>query len=307
MEKKHKKEKKEKKKQRTEDKRKAKAEGRKEGKREGRKEEAKLKNKKTEERTEEEKKHPKGKSGRMVVEDNARKDVLNIKGEAARMTAVPRPAPRSTHLEVMDDVPSPCGSASGNSCKSGSSNSSTSSNSGSSNSSSERQESAQKRPVHHKRALEAKKTEAPEKRKEKAKSHFLVEAHGRPPSKLTTGQTRQEKFTRSPQHVQSVEIFKSFFSKELGYSLRTFVHHCKNCYGQLKSATALLLKVCVCTMLGVLCMEALPVSPGSIGRVPREEFAAHVVSASVPGDFRVVQRVFRVLQCVRIPGLPPQC
>ena len=78
------------------------------------------------------------------------------------------------------------------------------------------------------------KTEALEKGKERAKPHFLGETHGRPPSKLLTGQTRQEKFTGSAQHVRSIEILKSFFSNDYGYSLGTFVHHYKNCSGQLK-------------------------------------------------------------------------
>ena len=63
----------------------------------------------------------------------------------------------------------------------------------------------------------------------------------------------------------------------------------------------------MCTTFGVLCMEALPVSPGSVGRVPREEFVAHVVSACVLRDLCVVHRVFRVLQCVKISALPPRC
>ena len=66
----------------------------------------------------------------------------------------------------------------------------------------------------------------------------MVETHGCPPSKLPTGQTRQEKFTGSPHHVRSVEIPKRFFSNKYGHLPGTFVHHYKNWCGQLKSATA---------------------------------------------------------------------
>ena len=145
------------------------------------------------------------------------------------MVAMPRRAARSTHLEVKDDPPSPYRSASGNSSKSGSNNNSTSSSSGSSSSTSESEESAQKSPVHQVGALEAAKIEAPEKGKERAKPHFVVEAHGRPPSKLPAGQTRHEKFIGSPQHVRTIGILKSFFNNEYDYSLGTFIHHHKNC------------------------------------------------------------------------------
>ena len=120
---------------------------------------------------------------------------------------------------------SPLGSASSSSSKSGSSKSSTSSSSGSSNSSSESDESAEKSAVLQKGGLEAAKAEALEKGKEKARPHFLVETHGRPPSKLPTGQTRQEKFTGSAHHVSSIETLKSFFKNQYGYSLGAFVHH----------------------------------------------------------------------------------
>ena len=219
-EKKHKKEKKEKKKHRTEDKSKAKPEGRKEEKRVERKEEAKPK-----------KKDPDGKARRIVADDDAPDEVQEIGVEPARMASQPRRAPRSTHLEVPEDPLSPCGSASNSSSKSGSSKSSKSSSSGSSSSSSESDESAGKSRVLQKGVLKAAKTEALEKGKEKVRPHFLVETHGLPPSKLPTGQTRQEKFTGSAQHVRSIEILKSFFSNEYAYSLGTFVHHYKNCCG----------------------------------------------------------------------------
>ena len=226
-EKKHKKEKKEKKKHSTEDKSKAKLEGRKEEKREHRKEEAKPK-----------KKDPKGKARRIVADNDAPEEVQEIRAEATRMASAPRRAPRSTHLKVPEDPPSPCGSASTSSSKSGSSKSSTSSSSGSSSSSSERDESAEKSPVLQKGVLKAVKTEALEKGKEKARPRLLVETHGRPPSKLSTGHTKQGKFSGSAHHVRSIEILKSFFSNEYGYSLGTFIHHYKNCCGQLKAATA---------------------------------------------------------------------
>ena len=130
--KKHKKEKTEKKKHRAEHKSKVKLV--KQDKREEQKEEAKAKKKKTEERKEEEKKDPKGKSRRSAAEDDdaTLEEVQEIKAQPVRMPALPRRAPRSTHLEVKDDRPSPCASASGSSSKSGSSNNSTSSSSGSS-------------------------------------------------------------------------------------------------------------------------------------------------------------------------------
>ena len=228
-EKKHKKEKKEKKKHRAEDKSKAKPEGRKEEKREERKEEAKAK-----------KKHPKGKARRIVADndDDAPDEVQQIKAEPAQMASQPRRAPRSTHLEVPENPLSPLGSASSSSSKSGSSKSSTSSTSGSSSSSSESDESSEKSPVLQKGVLKAAKTEALEKGKEKARPHFLVETLGRPPSKLPTWQKRQEKFTGSAHHVRSIQLLKSFFNNEYGYSLGTFVHHYKNCCGQVKAATA---------------------------------------------------------------------
>ena len=151
-----------------------------------------------------------------MADDDAPDEVQEITAERARMAAVPRRAPRSTHLEVPEEPPSPCGSASNSSSKSGSSKSSTSSSSGSSSSSRQSDESAEKSPALHKGALKAAKTEALEKGKEKAKPHFLVETHGRPPSKLPTGQTRREKFTGSAHHVRSIEIVKSFFSNEYG-------------------------------------------------------------------------------------------
>ena len=227
--KKQKKEKKEKKKHKAEDKSKGKPEGRKEEKREERKEEAKPK-----------KKDPKGKAKRIVAQDDddaLKKEVQQIKAEPARMASQPRCDPRSTHPEVPEEPLSPLGSASSNSSKSGSSKSSTSSSSGSS-SSSESDKSAEKSPVPQKGVLKAAKTEALEKGKEKARPHFLVETHGRPPSKLPTGQTRQEKFTGSAHHVRSIKILKSFFNNEYGYLPGTFVHHYKNCCGQLKAATA---------------------------------------------------------------------
>ena len=86
--------------------------------------------------------------------------------------------------------------------------------------------------------MNAAKTQALEKGKERAKPHFPLETHGRLPSKLSTGHTRQEKFTGSAHHVRSIEIPKSFFSNEYGYWLGTFIHHYKNCCGQLKSVAA---------------------------------------------------------------------
>ena len=152
-EKKPKKEQKEKKKHMTEHKSKAKPEGRKEEKKEDWKEEAKPKKKKREERKEEEKKDPKGKSRRIVANDDAPEEVLKIKAEPARMVALLRRALGSTHLEVKDEPLSPCGSASSSSSKSGSNKSSTSSSNGSSSSSSESNESAEKSPVDDKGAL----------------------------------------------------------------------------------------------------------------------------------------------------------
>ena len=224
-----------------------------EEKREEWKEETKPKKKKTEERNEEEKKDPKGKSRSIVAEDDAPEQVQEIKAKPAQMAALPRRAPRSTHMELKNDPPSPCGSVSGSSSQSSSSNNTTSSSSSSSSSRSESNESAQKTPVHQKGALKAAKTQAPENGKESAKPHFLLETHGRPPSKVLTGQTRYQKFTRWPPHVRSIEILKSFFSNEYGFLLGTFVHHYKNWCGQLKSATAA--EVCVCTTFGVLCMH----------------------------------------------------
>ena len=95
----HKKEEREKKKPQAEDTSKAKVV--KEDTREERKEEAKPK-KKTEETKDEEKKDPKGKSRRIVAEDDAPEEVLEIKAEPARMAALPRHAPRSTYLEVKE-------------------------------------------------------------------------------------------------------------------------------------------------------------------------------------------------------------
>ena len=66
----------------------------------------------------------------------------------------------------------------------------------------------------------------------------MVETHGCPPSKLPTGQTRQEKFTGSPHHVQSIEIVKSFFTNEYGYLLGTFVHRLQQLLRARQSATA---------------------------------------------------------------------
>ena len=138
----------------------------------------------------------------MADDDNdAPNEVQHIRAEPARMASQPRRAPRSTHLEVLEDPLSPCGSASSSSSKSGSSKGSTSSSSGSSSSSSESDESAQKSPLLQKGVMKAARTEALEKGKEKARPHFLVETHGRPPSKLPTGQSRQEKFTGSGHHV----------------------------------------------------------------------------------------------------------
>ena len=234
---KHKKEKPEKKKHRTEDKSQAKPEGTKAAKREERKEEARTKKKKTEEGKEEEKKEPKGKSKRIAAQDDRPEDVLEIKAEPARMAAVSRRAPRSTHLEVKDD-PGHHVEASGSSCKSGSSNNNTSSSRGNSSNNSESEESAKKSPVHEKGALKAAKTQALEKRKERAEPHFLVQTHGRAPSKVPIRQTRHEKFTASEQHVRCIAILKSFFSNEYGFSRGTFIHHYKNCCGQLNSATA---------------------------------------------------------------------
>ena len=65
-----------------------------------------------------------------------------------------------------------------------------------------------------------------------------------------------------------------------------------------------MLKVCVCTTFRLLCMEAFFASPGTVARVPRVQFAAHVVSACVLGDMHVVERVFRVLHCVKIWASP---
>ena len=95
-------------------------------------------------------------------------------------------------------------------------------------SSSESKDSAPKTPVYYKGTLKAAKTEALEKGKEKAQSHFLVETHGRPPSKLPVGATRQEKLTGLAHHVRSIDILKSFFNNEYGYSLGTFGHHYNN-------------------------------------------------------------------------------
>ena len=68
-----------------------------------------------------------------------------------------------------------------------------------------------------------------------------------------------------------------------------------------------MLKVCVCTTFRLLCMEAFLASPGTVARVPRVQFPAHVVSACVLGDMHVDERVFHVLQCVKIWALPQPC
>ena len=68
-----------------------------------------------------------------------------------------------------------------------------------------------------------------------------------------------------------------------------------------------MLKVCVCTTFRLLCMEAFLASLGTVARVPRVQFAAHVVSAWVPGDMHVVEPVFRVLQCVKVWASPQPC
>ena len=148
-------------------------------------------------------------------DDAFKEEVQQIMAEPDQMAWQPRRAPRSTHLEVPQEPLSPLGSARSSSSKSGTSKSSTSSRSGSS-SSSESDESAEKSPVQQKGVLKAAKTEALEKRKEKARPHFLVETHGCPPSNLPTGQTRQEKFTGSAHHARSIEILKSFFNNEYG-------------------------------------------------------------------------------------------
>ena len=171
-------------------------------------------------------------------DDDVLDEVQHINVEPARLALQPRRAPRLTHLEVPEEPLSPSGSASSSSSRIGSSKSSRSSSSGSSSSRSESDESAEKSPVLQKRVLKAAKMEALEKGKEKARPHFPVETHGPPPSELPTGQTRQEKFTGSAHHVGSIEILKSFFNNEYGYSPGTFVHHYKNCCGQLKAATA---------------------------------------------------------------------
>ena len=145
-----------------------------------------------------------------MAQQDAPEEVQEVKAEPAQMAAaLPRRAPRSTHLEVKDYLPSPCGSASGSSSKS---NNNTSSSSGSSSSSSESEDNAPKSPVHYKGALKAAKTEVLQKGKHKAKPHFLVETHGRPPSKSPAGQRRQGKFTGLARHVRSMDILKSCFS-----------------------------------------------------------------------------------------------
>ena len=205
-------------------------------------------------------------------DDAFEEEVKEIKAEPARMASQPRRAPRSTHLEVPHEPLSP-GSASSSSSKSDTSKSSTSSSSGNS-SSSESDESAEKSPVQQKGVLKAAKTEALEKGKEKARPHFLVETHGRSPSKLPTGQTRQEKFTGSAHHARSIEILKKFFNNEYGYSLGTFVHHYKNCCAQLKAAT------------------------GAEGmRVHNVQFAVHGGFPCVPGDRRSCSA--RPIRCAR--------
>ena len=51
-----------------------------------------------------------------------------------------------------------------------------------------------------------------EKGKEKAKPHSPLETHGRPPSKLPPGQTRQEKFIGSAHHVRSILVQEPILS-----------------------------------------------------------------------------------------------
>ena len=267
--KKQKKEKKKKKKHKAEDKSKGKPEGRKEEKREERKEEAKPK-----------KKDPKGKAKRIVAEDDDdafEEGVQQIKAEPSRIASQPRRARGSPHLEVPEEPLSALGSASSSSSKTGTSKSSTSSGSGSS-SSSESDQSAEKSPVQQKGVLKAARTEALEKGKEKARPHFLVETHGRPPSKLPTWQTRQEKCTGSAHHVQSIEILKSFFHSEYGYSLGTLVQHYKNCCAHLRAAT------------------------GAEGmRVHYVQTAVHGGFPCVPGDRRSCSaRPIRFARCLRM-------
>ena len=88
--------------------------------------------------------------------------------------------------------------------------------------------------MRYKGALKVAKTEAPKNAKRKGQPHFSVETHGRAPSKLPAGQIRQQKGTALAQHVRSIKVVKQFFTNEYGCSLGTFVHHYKNCCGQLK-------------------------------------------------------------------------
>ena len=138
-----------------------------------------------------------------------------------------------------------------------------------------------------------------QKGKEKAKPHFLVETHRRPPSKLPTGQERQQKFRGSALHVWSIEILKSFFSNEYG-SLGTLVHHYKNCCKRLKSATT-------AQAMRVHYVPSAPlVSLWSVGRVPRRIRCTRRVRTY---PWRPSCRSARIscLTVLKILALPPQC
>ena len=245
-----------------------------------------------------------GGSRRIVAEDDAPKEVLEIKAEPARMAALPRRTARSTHLEVKDDPPSPCGSASGSSFKTGSSNNSTSGSSDSSSKSTESKDRVQMSPVHYKGALKAAKTGAPEKGEERAKPLFLVETRGRSQASSTLACQGRGR-SQDPHNMCDPSKSSTPFSAMSTPSRWEFSSSNTRIAASSRSRQ-LRLKVHVCIAFGVMCMQSLHLSLGSVGRVPREEFVAHVVSAFVPGDLRVVWRVFCVMHCVKIWALRPR-
>ena len=136
---------------------------------------------------------------------------------------------RSTLLERDDPMSPDSGkgrSGSGSEPSSSGSNSTSTSVSSSSNSGDTEQDEPSKL-AKTKSALRTVKSEEVVARPKKP--HFFVETSGRPPLKLPTRATRQEKHTSSDAHQRSLQILEEFL-QEYDSNLGQLVHHYKEDY-----------------------------------------------------------------------------
>ena len=204
--------------------------------------------------------------------------MASAKAEVATMTAAGTGMGRqvrSTLLERDDPMSPDSGKGrSGSGSEPSSSGSSTTSTSGSSSSNSGDTEQVEpSKLAKTKSALRTVKSEEVVARPKKP--HFFVETSGRPPLKLPTRATRQEKHKSSDAHQRSLQILEEFL-QEYDSNLGQRVHHYKECCKKKDHPE----KVCTLCVSFVLSLDVSLAARTFVAGVLR---VLRVVSSRVPG------------------------